>query len=158
MKVILERENRRIVLSEYKDTTTVTRVICSDPDDYYTSDDLSLMFDICSTIPLDIATKLFQRWHQIDQSAEPEVIARALDDALNCEPYVKSTQKIYNYGVSFSSEVYDLDNLVECIYIHLNGNFSRDRIGTKLNITEDRVDYFIDGKLKGWLPVVRGEL
>ena len=33
-----------------------------------------------------------------------------------------------------------------------------DNDSVKHNITEDRVEYFIDDNLKGWLPIVRKEI
>lgn len=125
---------------------------------YYNGD---IRLNISKDIPLTIATKLFQRWHQIDQSAEPEVIARALDDALNFELHVvvsfngyKTQCPIYVAGVFNEVTLQLLIRKIkpnECQVKPPNFN-------VKHNITEDRVDYFIDGKLKGWLPVVRKEI
>ena len=120
-----------------------------------------LSIDIERDIPLDIATKLFQRWHQIDQGAEPEIIARALNDALNFSLVVYAESK--NEGHPFRDA---------CI-LYQKGEFKFKNImlmiddtellnkrisNIKHNITEDRVEYFIDDKLKGWLPIVRKEI
>ncbi|HHZ70622.1 MAG TPA: hypothetical protein EYN54_10190 [Methylococcaceae bacterium] len=115
--------------------------------------------DIAYEVPLNIATKLFQRWHQIDQSAEPEFIARALNDALNSELFVETINVIGEViktplytSFGFSSKT--ISHIVKLIGVPMcNGGVS-----VKHNITEDRVDYFIDGKLKGWLPIVRKEI
>ena len=120
-----------------------------------------LSIDIERDIPLDIATKLFQRWHQIDQGAEPEIIARALNDALNFSLVVYAESK--NEGHPFRDA---------CI-LYQKGEFKFKNImlmiddtellnkrisNIKHNITEDRVEYFIDDNLKGWLPIVRKEI
>ena len=144
MKVIYDKKAQRI------DLISDTLKFCIA---FITNDELVLD---CATIKLDIATKLFQRWHQIDQSAEPEIIAQALEDALNGElsVYVGETKvDIYSFGL--------FDNVkLPTLMCQL---FNQEKIlggslHVKHNITEDQVDYFIDGRLKGWLPIVRKEI
>ncbi len=46
------------------------------------------VLDIDPAVPLEIASKLFRRWHQLHTWAKPELLAKALDDALNTELYI----------------------------------------------------------------------
>ncbi len=148
MKVIYDKKAQRI------DLISDTLKFCVA---FITNDEL--VFD-CATIKLDIATNLFQRWHQIERE-EPEFIARALDDALNFSLVVYAESK--NEGHPFRDA---------CI-LYQKGEFKFKNImlmiddtellnkrisNIKHNITEDRVEYFIDDKLKGWLPIVRKEI
>jgi len=127
-----------------------------------------LCLDIDKTIPLNIATKLFQRFHQIDQDAEPEFIARALNDALNSELEIKA--KTGNHEESeFRGALLYTANYNNDIHFNVDGllwvfrgtglyDIENDNDSVKHNITEDRVEYFIDDNLKGWLPIIRKEI
>ena len=160
MKVIYYKEEERIVLKIAQEESYDSQIICMDHYDY-AADSPSRHFWIDESIPLDIATKIFQRFHQIDQDAELEFIARALNDALNSELVVYAESK--NEGHPFRDA---------CI-LYQKGEFKFKNImlmiddtellnkrisNIKHNITEDRVEYFIDDKLKGWLPIVRKEI
>ena len=148
MKVIYDEELSQIVLAAEDGIVTILHTdICSID---------TPIFNVDKRVPLDIATRIFQRWHQIDQSAEPEFIAQALEDALNGElsVYVGETKvDIYSFGL--------FDNVkLPTLMCQL---FNQEKIlggslHVKHNITEDQVDYFIDGRLKGWLPIVRKEI
>ena len=148
MKVIYDEELSQIVLAAEDGIATILHTdICSID---------TPIFNVDKRVPLDIATRIFQRWHQIDQSAEPEFIAQALEDALNGElsVYVGETKvDIYSFGL--------FDNVkLPTLMCQL---FNQEKIlggslHVKHNITEDQVDYFIDGRLKGWLPIVRKEI
>ena len=81
MKVIYDADFGEIQLEE---GVAVVDIIA-----HIRSDNSRLCLDIDKAIPLNIATKLFQRFHQIDQDAELEFIARALNDALNDCLYVQ---------------------------------------------------------------------
>ena len=118
--------------------------------------------DICSEIPLDIATKIFQRWHQIDQSAEPEFIARALNDAVDDCLYVQV--RVNDHRVN-RIKMYDGEDayirLSICLGLTdkvIDSRLHMNDITINHNITEDRLEYFIDDKLKGWLPIIRKEI
>lgn len=151
MKVIYNTRFSCIVLSDHS--------IDCDGDELYIAELHSCgdwVLTMNCNVPLNIATKIFQRWHQIDQSAEPEIIAQALEDALNGElsVYVGETKvDIYSFGL--------FDNVkLPTLMCQL---FNQEKIlggslHVKHNITEDQVDYFIDGRLKGWLPIVRKEI
>lgn len=147
MKVIYDADFGEIQLEE---GVAVVDIIA-----HIRSDNSRLCLDIGKEIPLNIATKLFQRFHQIDQDAEPEIIAQALEDALNGElsVYVGETKvELYSFGL--------FDNVkLPTLMCQL---FNKEKIlggslHVKHNITEDQVDYFIDGRLKGWLPIIRKE-
>ena len=121
-------------------------------------DGLYTSFCIDNTIPLSVATKLFQRFHQIDQDAELEFIVRALNDALNSEltVWINDCSTPVYHGSCFDSEmirafICDNSELV-------SDEFHFNLLSVKHNITEDRVEYFIDDKLKGWLPIIRKEI
>ena len=145
MKVIYDKKAQRF------DLISDTLKFCVA---FITNDEL--VFD-CATIKLDIATKLFQRWHQIERD-EPEFIARALNDALNSEltVWINDCSTPVYHGSCFDSEmirafICDNSELV-------SDEFHFNLLSVKHNITEDRVEYFIDDKLKGWLPIIRKEI
>lgn len=46
------------------------------------------ILDLDRSIDMDSATKIFQLWHSAHTYAEPEALAKALNDALNTEIYV----------------------------------------------------------------------
>jgi len=125
---------------------------------FYADEGGNLTLDINKSIPLNIATKLFQRFHQIDQDAELEFIVRALNDALNSEltVWINDCSTPVYHGSCFDSEmirafICDNSELV-------SDEFHFNLLSVKHNITEDRVEYFIDDKLKGWLPIIRKEI
>ena len=157
MKVIYSTRFSCIVLSDHS--------IDCDGDELYIAELHSCgdwVLTMNCNVPLNIATKIFRRWHQIDQSAEPEFIARALNDALNSELVVRTLD---SKGVFLESVVYwddsefGGDNIAYRVRVLKNIQMSVD-VSVKHNITEDRVDYFIGGELKakGWLPIIRKEI
>ena len=158
MKVIYDEDFGEIQL---ENAVSVVDIIVHPP-----SGSGFLYLDIGESIPLNIATKVFQRWHQIDQSAEPEFIARALDDALNSELEIKAKTGNHEDGDFRAAPLYPPNYS----YTHFNVDallwvfrgtglycIENDNDSVKHNITEDRVEYFIDDNLKGWLPIVRKE-
>ena len=46
------------------------------------------IFDLDKSVEIGIATKLFQRWQSVYTYAKPEVLAAALDDAINERLYI----------------------------------------------------------------------
>lgn len=157
MKVIYDKELSQIVLITENDILTILHIDTRGID--------TPIFNVDERVPLDIATKLFQRWHQIDQSADPEFIARALDDALNSE--LSICAKVCDFikvheGQTSDCGVYDSvyktppEKALKQVF-RKTGLYEviEDSDSVKHNITEDRVDYFIDGQLKGWLPIIR---
>ena len=166
MKVIYDKEEERIVLKIAQEESYDSQIICMDHCDYDAGYP-TMHFWIDESIPLDIATKLFQRWHQICQSAKPEFIARALNDALNSELEIKAKTGNHEesdfraaplYPPNYSYTHFNVDALL-CVF-RGTGLYciENDNDSVKHNITEDRVEYFIDDKLKGWLPIVRKEI
>ena len=147
MKVIYDKKAQRI------DLISDTLKFCVA---FITNDEL--VFDIERDIPLDIATKLFQRWHQIDQGAEPEFIARALNDALNDGPFIYiGTSKWHLY----SEGVFECEFLRELICDEVGPLKSLDyfdSLTVEHNIAADQLEYFVDDRFKGWLPIVRKEI
>lgn len=145
MKVIYDKKAQRI------DLISDTLKFCVA---FITNDEL--VFD-CATIKLDIATKLFQRWHQIERD-EPEFIARALNDALNDGPFIYiGTSKWHLYAEG----VFDCEFLRELICDEVGPLKSLDyfdSLTVKHNIDADQLEYFVDDRFKGWLPIVREEI
>ncbi len=145
MKVIYDKKAQRI------DLISDTLKFCVA---FITNDEL--VFD-CATIKLDIATNLFQRWHQIERD-EPEFIARALNDALNDGPFIYiGTSKWHLY----SEGVFDCEFLRELVYDEvgpLKNLDYFDSLTVKHNIAADQLEYFVDDRFKGWSPIVRKEI
>ena len=145
MKVIYDKKAQRI------DLISDTLKFCVA---FITNDEL--VFD-CATIKLDIATKLFQRWHQIERD-EPEFIARALNDALNDGPFIYiGTSKWHLYAEG----VFDCEFLRELICDEVGPLKSLDyfdSLTVKHNIDADQLENFVDDRFKGWLPFVREEI
>ena len=145
MKVIYDKKAQRI------DLISDTLKFCVA---FITNDEL--VFD-CATIKLDIATKLIQRWHQIERD-EPEFIARALNDALNDGPFIYiGTSKWHLYAEG----VFDCEFLRELICDEVGPLKSLDyfdSLTVKHNIAADQLEYFVDDRFKGWLPIVRKEI
>ena len=132
---------------------------------FYADEGGNLTLDINKSIPINVATKIFQRWHQIEVNTDSEFIsrdldsvARALNDALNSEltVWINDCSTPVYHGSCFDSEmirafICDNSELV-------SDEFHFNLLSVKHNITEDRVEYFIDDKLKGWLPIIRKEI
>ena len=149
MKVIYDKKAQRI------DLISDTLKFCVA---FITNDEV--FFD-CSTIKLEIATKLFQRWHQIERD-EPEFIARALNDAVDDCLYVQV--RVNDHRVN-RIKMYDGEDayirLSICLGLTdkvIDSRLHMNDITINHNITEDRLEYFIDDKLKGWLPIIRKEI
>jgi len=152
MKVIYDDETNEICLiSKNTSYTFIFNAVplCEEHTIYWCAD---------KKIPLPIATKLFQRWHQIDQSAEPEFIARALNDASNSDLFVDLIINTENTKVNiYSNGLFQCKAIKAHIWFNLKPCPYLSDISVKHNIIYDKVDYFIDGKLKGWLPIIRKE-
>ncbi len=153
MKVIYNTRFSCIVLSDHS--------IDCDGDELYIAELHSCgdwVLTMNCNVPLNIATKIFQRWHQIDQSAEPEFIARALNDALNDGPFIYiGTSKWHLY----SEGVFECEFLRELICDEVGPLKSLDyfdSLTVKHNIAADQLEYFVDDRFKGWLPIVRKEI